>query len=79
MIKVITYIESFLIFISTDTYPRYAHETMADGGEENTAPPISDVGSVPVQTPSESDESDRWRKMFEVQNSNMRALIEALQ
>lgn len=52
---------------------------MSDEGEENLVPPLSDVGSRSDQTRTESVESDGWRKMFEMQNANMRALIEALQ
>lgn len=51
---------------------------MSDEADENIALPSSDVGSGSDQM-QKSGETDRWRKMFEMQNANMRALIEALQ
>lgn len=52
---------------------------MSDGGDETNVPPSSEVGSGSEKTRMESEEGDRWRLMLEIQNANMRALIEALQ
>ncbi|CAG5033730.1 unnamed protein product [Parnassius apollo] len=52
---------------------------MSDDNEDNLPNPISEVGSVLIQTQNENVDSDGWRAMFEKQNANMRALFEDLQ
>lgn len=52
---------------------------MADDNGVNLPSPTSEVGSVLVDPQNVNMESDRWRILFEQQNANMRALIEALQ
>ncbi|CAG4959767.1 unnamed protein product [Parnassius apollo] len=52
---------------------------MFDDNEGNLPNPISEVGSVLVQTQNENVDSDGWRAMFEKQNAKMCALFEALQ
>lgn len=51
---------------------------MSPSDDVEPPPPSSEVGSLSVQN-NEKSEANVWRAMFEQQNQNMRALIEALQ
>lgn len=53
---------------------------MSEDGANNAPDPTSDVGSdrANEKTRGESTETSQWRMMLEMQNEQMRALIQAL-